>query len=124
MRTLLMIDDETDFNFFIKETLELTGKYTVLTAVNGPEGIALAIQRRPDLILLDFLMPGFDGARIYRELDANPLTRSIPVLMLTALDPAIASESIPELPRDAFLTKPIEVAKLKAKIEAVLGAAP
>ena len=120
MRKILVIDDEPDFCFFVKENLELTGNYTVITAFTGEEGIASALKERPDLILLDLLMPKVDGAKVYRELDAHEATTSIPVIMLTAIDPESAREQVPGLPKEAFLTKPVLLAVLKAAIEHAL----
>lgn len=121
-RTILVIDDEPDFCFFLKENLELAGPYTVLTAMSGAEGLALALTARPDLIILDLLMPAIDGAAVYRQLDSHRVTAATPVIMLTALDPEIARERVPELPREAFLTKPVAITDLRARIEAILGA--
>ena len=117
---ILVIDDEPDFCFFLKENLELTGSYEVTTAVSGAEGLARAIRERPDLILLDLLLPRIDGARIYHELDNLPATRHIPTVILTAVDVSTAREHIPELPKEAFLTKPIQLVELKACIERIL----
>lgn len=124
MRKILVIDDEPDFCFFVKENLELTGAYTVLTALGGAEGLAVALRERPDLILLDLLMPAVDGATVYKELDAHDATAAIPVIILTAIDPEAAQERLPALPAEAFLTKPVQLADLRARIERLLAPRP
>lgn len=121
MKKILIIDDEPDFCFFVKENLEQTGTYTVLTAHGGAEGLAVALKERPDLVLLDLLMPNIDGATVYKELDAHEATTAIPVIILTAIDAEAARERIPELPAGAILTKPVQLADLKARIEAMLA---
>ncbi len=121
MKKILIIDDEPDFCFFVKENLELTGAYTVLTAHGGAEGLAVAFKERPDLILLDLLMPNIDGVTVYKELEAHEATAAIPVIILTATDAEAVRERIPELPAEAFLTKPVQFVELKARIETLLS---
>ena len=85
--TVLTIEDQADIRRLIRMTLEFKG-YDVIEAGNGPEGLDLARRRRPDLILLDVMMPGMDGLTVSRTLLANPQLRAIPVVMLSALGAA------------------------------------
>ena len=85
--TVLTIEDQPDIRRLIRMTLEFKG-FNVIEAGNGPDGLALANKQRPDLILLDVMMPGMDGLTVSRTLLANPQLRAIPVVMLSALGAA------------------------------------
>ena len=81
--TVLAIDDHED-NLFLLESL-LSGKgFRVLTALNGPDGLAIAHAERPDLIVLDLAMPGMDGFEVLKRLREDRTTAKIPVIVLTA----------------------------------------
>lgn len=82
--TVLFIDDEQDVRKLVQLALQ-QGGYRVLTAENGPIGLRMSRAERPDVILLDIVMPGMDGHEVLRQLRADPLTKDIPVIMLTAL---------------------------------------
>lgn len=79
---ILVVDDEPDFLKFIDEVLKQEG-YVVTTAETGPDGLTQAVASRPDLILLDWNLPGKDGLEVCRALKEDPATRGIPVIMLT-----------------------------------------
>ena len=83
MDTILIIDDDPEIVEFTKKRLERSG-YRVLGALDGTEGVAIAIKEKPDLILLDIMMPLKDGYTVLRELKENGATRDTPVIMLTA----------------------------------------
>lgn len=82
-KRILLIDDEPDVLDLIKSRLEIND-YEVITALNGEEGIKRAQEVRPDLILLDIIMPGKDGFEVCRELKVNFSTKDIPVIFLSA----------------------------------------
>jgi len=84
-KTILIIDDEEDFCFFIKLNLEQTGKFDVLTATSGAEGIQMTIKYQPDLILLDIIMPNMPGTQVAEELLNNKATKDIPIIFVTAI---------------------------------------
>lgn len=83
--TLLVIDDEPSVREYMKETLAPEG-YHILLANNGAEGIRLAIEREPDLIILDLMMPGMTGFEVVNELKQHPTACDIPVVIFTAKD--------------------------------------
>jgi CheY-like chemotaxis protein len=83
-RRLLLIDDEDDIREVAKLSLELVARWEVVTARSGAEGLERAAAEQLDAILLDVMMPGLDGAATYAGLQANPATRDIPVVLLTA----------------------------------------
>lgn len=83
MDTILIIDDDPEIVEFTQKRLERKG-YRVIGALDGNAGIAAARKEKPDLILLDIMMPGKDGYEVLRELKDDPKTRATPVIMLTA----------------------------------------
>lgn len=83
-QTILVVDDEKDVLFMLEKRLAAEG-YSVITANNGGDAVALAKSKLPDLIILDILMPGMEGGEVAGKLRENPLTRDIPVIFLTAL---------------------------------------
>ena len=89
-RRILIIDDEADTRDVLRRRLKTSG-FDVLEAANGPSGFDIAKQQKPDLIILDILMPGQDGLQTYRFLVQDPLTRTIPIIFLTALSARIPS---------------------------------
>ena len=91
-KKILMIDDEKEFCMVVKQNLETKGDYHVEIATDGKSGIAAASRNRPDLILLDIIMPGMGGFDVLRELKGKKETTSIPVVMLTAVGSEEAKE--------------------------------
>ncbi len=82
-RKILVIDDELEVIELLKKRLEKTG-YQVVTATDGPQGFKTAMEQKPDLILLDIIMPEVDGLTVLRQLKAEGSTSRIPVVMVTA----------------------------------------
>src|ERR1700737_1689098 len=83
-RRILIIDDQDDIREVAAVALETGGEFDVVTADGGRAGLAAARHRRPDLILLDVIMPELDGPSTFHELQKSEATRSIPVIFLTA----------------------------------------
>src|SRR5882762_6775584 len=81
---LLYVEDNDDNSYMMKMRLELLGEFEVLVAENGEKGCAMAAIEHPDVILMDLEMPGTDGWEATRRLKANPRTRNIPVIALSA----------------------------------------
>lgn len=121
MKKILIIDDEQDFCFFIKDTLEITGKYKVIVATDGKNGVKAALDHKPDLVLLDIMMPVVDGFEVLKMLKTNEKIQSIPVIMLTAKADEESKEKAASLYDEGYLIKPVEVEKLRSKIETVLS---
>lgn len=84
-KTILIIDDEEDFCYFVKLNLEQTGEFEVLTAYNGTDGINMAKRHLPDLILLDIIMPNMTGTQVAESLRADKVTKDIPIIFVTAI---------------------------------------
>ena len=121
MSKILIIDDEKDIGGFVKKFLELTPGFRVIVATNGHEGLNLAAREKPDLILLDIIMPRMDGFAVLKALKDNLNTTAIPVIMLTALDTDEAKEKTLSLYHEDYIVKPFKAEELKAKIEDVLS---
>ncbi len=122
MQKILAIDDKQDNLIVIKALLKnLLPDTVVFTAQSGQEGLEIAQQELPDVILLDLVMPGMHGYEVCAKLKAEATTRYIPVLMLTALktDSESRVKGL-ELGADAFLSKPIDETELVAQIKVML----
>jgi two-component system phosphate regulon response regulator PhoB len=94
--------------------------FSVISALDGPSGLELAKKERPGLIILDLMLPGMDGKEICRALKSNPLTQSIPILMLTAKAEEIDRVIGFELGADDYVTKPFSPRELVLRIKAIL----
>ena len=123
MIRLLYVEDNDDNVYMLKLRLELEGSYEVLVAEDGEKGCALAAAERPDLILMDLEMPGMDGWEATRRLKADPATRHIPVIALSAHALAGSREKALAAGCDEFDTKPVDFDRLTATIARLLGRA-
>lgn len=121
MKKILMIDDERDICLLVKQNLEISGDYKVIVATNGRDGIAAASREKPDIILLDIIMPGMSGFEVLEKLKTRTDTTSIPVVMLTAVGTEEAKEKAMSLYNEEYLVKPVRTDVLMAKIGEVLS---
>ena len=119
-RRILIVDDEDDIREVAQVSLELVGQYEVLTASSGRDGVRSARADQPDAILLDVMMPDMDGPATLAELLADPLTRDIPVLFLTAKTQSAERTRLSELGAAGVLTKPFDPLKLAAEVATTL----
>lgn len=115
-RKILVIDDEKDFCYFVKFNLEHIGNYKVFTSTRAIKGVELAVRKKPDLIMLDIMMPGQDGLDILRALKRSLKTAAIPVIMLTALDQDLPKMMAGELYACDYLCKPIGIERMLTKL--------
>jgi CheY-like chemotaxis protein len=120
---MLIVDDDATFVVFLRDILESRG-YQVHAARNGPEGLEKARQKRPDLILLDVMMPQMDGYEVCRRLKEDSSTAQIPVLMLTAKGQVKEKVKGLNIGADDYLPKPCDKEELEARIEALLRRFP
>lgn len=118
-KTILAVDDDPATLTVVDEALTLS-HHLVLRAENGERALALARQHHPDLILLDIMMPGIDGLEVCRRLRRDPVTASIPIMMLTALDGTVDEVLGLENGADDYLAKPFDVHVLRARVKALL----
>lgn len=122
MTTLLLVEDN-EMNLDMLSRRLLRKGYKVLLAVDGESGLALAQQQQPSLIVMDMSLPGIDGWEATRRLKSAPATRAIPVIALTAHAMASDRDAALAAGCDDFDTKPVELSRLLAKIEALLARA-
>jgi len=118
---ILIIDDEEDIREVAGLSLETVAGWEVFLASSGRQGIARAIEKQPDAILLDVMMPGMDGPATFRELRGNPATAHIPVMLLTAKVQSTDQRRFADLGVEAVLFKPFDPLTLSSQIAAVLG---
>jgi len=118
---ILIIDDEDDIREVAALSLESVAGWEVIVASSGAQGLARAIEHKPDAILLDVMMPGMDGPTTFRELRKNPVTAKIPVLLLTAKVQSSDQRRFADLGVEAVLFKPFDPLTLSAEIAGVLG---
>jgi two-component system, OmpR family, alkaline phosphatase synthesis response regulator PhoP len=121
MKRVLIVDDEDDIREVAQVSLELVGGWEVVTARSGREGIQRAQTEQPDAILLDVMMPGLDGPTTFEHLQADPVTRDIPVLLLTAKVQTADRARFDSLGVQGVLAKPFDPMKLPAEVAAALG---
>lgn len=121
MARILLVEDNEMNRDMLSRRLERRG-YEVIVAVDGEEGVARAKADAPDVIVMDLSLPGIDGWEATRQLKAAEETRAIPVLALTAHAMAGDREKALEAGCDDFDTKPVDLPRLVAKVEALLGA--
>jgi len=120
MPKILLVEDNEMNRDMLSRRLERRG-YQVVVAVDGQEGVALAQSEAPDLILMDMSLPALDGWEASRQLKAAPATTSIPIIALTAHAMADYREKALAAGCNDYDTKPIEMPRLLAKVEALLG---
>jgi two-component system, OmpR family, response regulator MprA len=116
---VLVIDDEENIIEFIRLGLRYEG-FQVESASNGEQGIVAAQRVNPDLIILDLMLPVIDGLEVCRRLRSNPITREIPVLMLTAKDEVRDRITGLRTGADDYLTKPFDFDELLERMRAIL----
>jgi DNA-binding NtrC family response regulator len=118
--TILVVDDKAENIRLLFETLQGAG-YRTLAAVNGERAVRQAQLAHPDLILMDVMMPGVDGFSACRQLKADPATKSIPVVFMTALSETVDKVRGFEAGGVDYLTKPLQHEEVLARINAHLG---
>jgi two-component system cell cycle response regulator DivK len=122
---ILYVEDNDDNIYMLKNRLTRAG-FTVIIATDGAQGVAMAASEQPDLILMDLTLPNIDGEEATRRIKADPATRSIPVIALTANAMPEDREKALAAGCDDFDTKPVELPRLLGKIRALApeGSAP
>ena len=120
---ILLVEDEHDIQDLLKFNLERES-FSVSTADNGEDALAALKESKPDLILLDLMLPGISGLEVCRQLKAGDDTRHIPVLMLTAKDSEADIIAGLEMGASDYVTKPFSPKVLVARIHAILRRPP
>jgi len=120
-KRILLIDDEDDIREIAQLSLEMIGGWTVATANSGNRGLETARAQRPDAILLDVMMPGLDGFATFQKLQADPQTRDIPVILLTAKVQSADRQKFDRLGVSGVIAKPFEPMSLAEEVAHILG---
>ena len=118
-RRILVVDDEIYIVHILEFTLTMEG-YEVLTAADGEEALRRVEQDRPDLVVLDIMMPKMDGYEVLRRLRADEEFRSLPVILLSAKGRPIDRETGLEVGADDYIVKPFSPRRLLEKIQDLL----
>ena len=120
---IVVIEDVSDILEVIQYNLVREG-YTVLASEDGQEGLELIRKESPDIVLLDLMLPGLDGLEVCRRLKTDPVTKSIPVIMVTAKGEESDVVLGLGLGADDYVTKPFSPKELVARVKAVLRRGP
>ncbi len=116
----VLVVDDTPHNVKLLADLLAVKGYAVATAVNGEEALVKVSSERPDLVLLDVMMPGLSGYDVCRRIRADPVTALLPVVLVTSLDPQQERVKGLEAGADDFLSKPINQGELFARVRSLL----
>lgn len=120
-RRILLVDDSRTV-LLVERMILARGEYDVITANDGAEGVEKARAERPDLILMDVVMPRMDGFEACRRLRADAVTRNIPVILVTTRGEAPNVEQGFASGANEYVTKPIDGVELLAKVKSCLNA--
>jgi CheY-like chemotaxis protein len=119
--TILVVEDNDKNLKLIRDVLQFAG-YAVVSAGSGEDGVALAMERPPDLVLMDLQLPGMDGTEALRRLRDSSRTRHVPVVAVTAFAMRDDRERAMDAGFDGYLSKPISVSSLPAQVRGFLQA--
>jgi CheY-like chemotaxis protein len=117
---VLVVDDEEDVRYVARLSLDRVGGMDVVEASSGEEGIARAKKDQPDVILLDMMMPGMDGAATFLELRACADTAEIPIVFITAKSLTTEALHLTSLGARGVITKPFDPRRLANELTAIL----
>lgn len=121
MKKILIIEDHSDMRELLTWQVELMG-FAAVTAKQGAEGLEKAQSEKPDMIILDIMMPGMDGWETAREIRRNPTTKDIPILAATALFRDTDLKTCMESGCNGYIVKPFTFQELQAKIKEMIPA--
>lgn len=120
IKSILVIDDEEDVKEIAQMGLEMAADWHVITARSGKEGLNLAQSSQPEVILLDLMMPEWDGKETLKQLKGNPHTAMIPVILMTAKTQSAIATELCALDLAGVITKPFRPLQLPEKITEIL----
>jgi DNA-binding response OmpR family regulator len=120
-KSVLIIDDEEDVKEIAQMGLEMAANCNVMTASSGKEGLILAQTNQPEVILLDLMMPDWDGKETLKQLKADRNTANIPVILMTAKNQSAIASELTELGLAGIITKPFRPLQLSEQIAKILS---
>ncbi len=123
VQTVLVVDDDGDTRRVVRWMLEQKG-YAVIEAADGQQAVTAAVSRRPDLILMDLVMPVLDGFDAVMRVREHEELRGLPVVAMTGRDVAASRDRAGEAGFNQYLSKPLDFLRLGVVIEKLLGCAP
>jgi two-component system alkaline phosphatase synthesis response regulator PhoP len=115
VKNLLVIDDDPMAIKLVRDLASASG-YNVLTALNGRDGLEVAARQKPDIILLDIMMPEMDGYKVASSLKSNPKTSGIPIIMVTAVGFQLNKQLAINMGVSDYVVKPFNIRELLDKI--------
>ncbi|HTW14982.1 MAG TPA: response regulator [Nocardioides sp.] len=119
--TALVVDDDDSIREITQIALEAVGGWQVIPADGGVAALALAREHRPDVVLLDVMMPDMDGPTTFRHLQEDPATRDIPVVLLTAKVQVGVKQVWNEIAVAGVISKPFDPMTLHTQVAEILG---
>lgn len=123
LKKILIADDEIAIRLLIHSTLE-SEEYEIIESRNGQETLDRCYTERPDLLILDLMMPGIDGAEVSQKIRSDPNTKQVPIIILTARGKVSDEEVRHEFGADFYLTKPFSPLELLQCVNKVLNKKP
>lgn len=121
-RTVLVVDDDDDVREITRLAMELSGRWSVLSASSGTAALTLAREHDPDVVLLDVMMPGMDGPTTFRRMQEDPATADVAVILLTAKVQAGQHQLWDDLAVSGVIPKPFDPTRLASQVEEILAA--
>ena len=119
-RKVLLVEDDADVLELLSRTFQKTGEFEVMTAGDGMEGIRLARENLPDVLLLDLMLPSMTGLEVCRILKAEPATQALPIIIVTAKSDEFDRINGFELGADDYVVKPFSPREVVLRVKAVL----
>ncbi len=119
-KRILVVDDEPEFSDLVTMRLEVNG-FDVIVAEDGEKGLEIAKREKPDLIILDLMMPKITGFEVCRMLKFDDAYKHIPIIILSALDQQREREKAIQNGADAYFIKPFDLKLLLTKIRSLIG---
>ena len=119
-RRVLIVDDEPSIAKILRKQMEVAG-FDVTVAVDGEEGLAKIRDGRPELVILDVMLPKMNGHQVCAAVKQDPALKAIPILMLTAKAQRQDQEEAKTCGAEAYLTKPFQLDELLGKVRGLLG---
>ncbi len=120
MKTILLADDEANLRILVRTTLD-DPEYCILEAADGTAALDLVRQKQPDLLVLDWMMPGINGIELAKTLRQDPSTAHIPIILLTARGQETDKAQGHSLGAYAYLVKPFSPLELRQKVQEALA---
>jgi len=120
-KRILIVDDDIGIRRIVQLSLNTIANWEVLLASSGSEGVAIAEAELPDAILLDVMMPGMDGIETLSKMQANPATKLIPIILLTAKSKVSAEKPFNNIAIAGIITKPFKAPQLVTQIRSILN---